>query len=41
MREDNIKMDLKKLECEDVNWILLVQDRNQWWAFENTVKNFR
>jgi broad specificity phosphatase PhoE len=32
--EDNIKMDLKE---EGVDWILLAQDRDQWWAVVNMV----
>jgi hypothetical protein len=31
--EDNMKMDLKEIEQEDVNCIHLAQDRDQWWAF--------
>jgi hypothetical protein len=36
--EDNIKMDLKKTECDE--WIHLAQNRDQWWALLNTVMNF-
>jgi hypothetical protein len=32
-------MDLKETGCEDVEWIHLGQDRNQWQAFGNTVMN--
>jgi hypothetical protein len=32
-------MNLKGTECEDVGWIYLAQDRDQWWAFVNTVVN--
>jgi hypothetical protein len=27
--DDNIKMDLKEIGCENVNWIYLAQDRDQ------------
>jgi hypothetical protein len=32
-------MDLKATKCGDVNWIVLVQDRNKWRAVDSTVKN--
>jgi hypothetical protein len=28
--EDNIKMDLKEIECEDVGWIQLSWDKVKW-----------
>jgi hypothetical protein len=37
--EDNIKMDLGKIGIDGANWILLAQDRLQWWAFVNMVMN--
>jgi hypothetical protein len=39
--EDNIKVDLREIEIDGVNWIQLAQDRVQWWAFVNTVINLR
>jgi hypothetical protein len=39
--EDNIKMDLRKIGIDGVNWIELAQDRVQWRAFVNTVMNLR
>jgi hypothetical protein len=39
--EDNIKLDLRERGIDEVNWIQLAQDRVQWWAFVNTVTNFR
>jgi hypothetical protein len=37
--EDNIKMDLREIGIDEVNWIWLAQDRVQWWAFVNIVMN--
>jgi hypothetical protein len=37
--EDNIKMDLREIGMNGVNWIWLAQVRVQWWAFVNTVMN--
>jgi hypothetical protein len=28
--EDNIRMDLREIEWEGVEWIHLIQDRDQW-----------
>jgi hypothetical protein len=39
--EDNIKMDLRKIGIDGVNWIQLAQDRVQWRACVNTVMNLR
>jgi hypothetical protein len=38
---DNIKMDLREIEWDDMDWIDLVQDRDQWMALVNTVMNLR
>jgi hypothetical protein len=40
-REDNIKMNIKGIAYEDVNWIHLAQDSVQWRALVNTVMNLR
>jgi len=37
--EDNIKMDLQEVGCEDKHWIELAQDRNRWRALVNVVLN--
>jgi hypothetical protein len=38
---DNIKMDLREIGCDDMCWIALAQDRNQWRALVNKVMNLR
>jgi hypothetical protein len=32
-------MDLREIEWDGMNWIELVQDRDQWRAIVNTVMN--
>jgi hypothetical protein len=39
--EDNIKMDLREIGIDGVNWIQLAQYRVRWRAFVNTVMNLR
>jgi hypothetical protein len=39
--EDNIKMDLREIGIDGVNWIRLAQDRFQLWAFVSTVMNLQ
>jgi hypothetical protein len=39
--DDNIKMDLREIEFEDVDWIHWTQDRERWRALVNTVMNLR
>jgi hypothetical protein len=34
-----IKIDLRKIEWDGVDWIELAQDRDQWRALVNTVMN--
>jgi hypothetical protein len=36
---DNIKMDLREIGCDGVDWIDMAQDREQWKALVNTVLN--
>jgi hypothetical protein len=38
---DNIKIDLREIGCDGVNWIDLAQERDQWRALVNTVINLR
>jgi hypothetical protein len=38
---DNIKMDLREIGWDGVDWIELAQDRDQWRALVNTVMNLR
>jgi hypothetical protein len=39
--EDGIRMDLREIGWEDVEWIQLAQDRGQWRAVVNAVMNPR
>jgi hypothetical protein len=32
--EDNVKMDLQEVGCEDMEWIDVAQDRDRWRALE-------
>jgi hypothetical protein len=38
---DNIKMDLREIGWDSMDWIELAQDRDQWRALVNTVMNLR
>jgi hypothetical protein len=38
---DNIKMDLREIGCDGVNWIHLAQNTDQWRALVNTLMNLR
>jgi hypothetical protein len=37
--EDNIRMDLREIGWEIVDWMHLAQDGDQWWALVNMVMN--
>jgi hypothetical protein len=39
--EDNIKMDLREIGIDGVNWILLAQYRIQWQAVVNMLMNLQ
>jgi hypothetical protein len=38
---DNIKMDLREIGWGGIDWINLVQDRDQWRALVSTVMNLQ
>jgi hypothetical protein len=38
---DNIKMELREIGWDVVNWVDLAQDRDHWRALVNTVMNLR
>jgi hypothetical protein len=38
--EDNIKMHIREIGYENVDWIHLAQDRVQWWALVSMVMTF-
>jgi hypothetical protein len=38
---DNIKMDLREIGWDGLDWIDLAQNREQWRALVNTVMNLR
>jgi len=39
--KDNIKMDVRELEWEGVDWMHLAQDREEWRNLVNTVTKLR
>jgi hypothetical protein len=39
--EDNIKMNLRRIGWDSMDWLELAQDRDQWRALVNTAKNLR
>jgi hypothetical protein len=38
---DNIKMDLREIRWDGMDWIDLVKDRDQWRALVKTIMNLR
>jgi hypothetical protein len=38
---DNIKIVLRKIGWDDLDWISLAQDRDQWRSLVNTVMNLQ
>jgi hypothetical protein len=38
---DNIKMDLREIEWDGVDWIGLAQDRDRWRALVSMVMNLQ
>jgi hypothetical protein len=39
--EDNIGIDLWEIQWEDVDWMHLAQNRDQWLALVNTIMNLQ
>jgi len=39
--EDNIRMHLREIRREVLDWIHLAQGRDQWWAVVNTVMKLK
>ena len=39
--EDNIRMDLREVDCDPGEWIDLAEDRDQWRAYVRAVMNLR
>jgi len=40
-REDNIRIDLRKIGGKIVDWVHLIQDRYLWQVLVNTLMKFR
>jgi hypothetical protein len=38
---DNIKIDLREIRWDSMDWIDLAQDKDQWRALANTIMNLR
>jgi hypothetical protein len=38
---DNIKMDLREIALDGMDWIDLAEDKDQWRALVDTVMNLR
>ena len=39
--ENDIKMDLREVRWEAMDWIDLAQDRDRWWPLVNAVMNLQ
>ena len=39
--EDNIRKDLREMGCDAGDWIVLAQERVQWWAYIKKVMSLR
>jgi hypothetical protein len=40
-QEYDIRMDLREIGWDSMEWIDLAQDRDEWWALVNTAINLR
>jgi hypothetical protein len=40
-KDQGVGMDLKEIRWDSIDWIDLAEDRDQWRALVNTVKNLR
>jgi hypothetical protein len=40
-RWEDIRIDLREIEYEGVDWTHLAQGRDQWWILVNTAMNVR
>jgi hypothetical protein len=38
--EDRTKMDLKEVGWGGIDWIVLAEDRDRWWALVNVISTF-
>jgi hypothetical protein len=38
---DNVRIDLGEIRWDDVDWIDVAEDRDQWRSLVNTILNFR
>jgi hypothetical protein len=38
-RWEDIRMDLREVQWEVVDWMHLTEDRDQWWALVKTIMN--
>jgi len=39
--EGNIRIDIKEVFLEDVNWMHLTENKDQWWSHKNKVQSIR
>jgi hypothetical protein len=39
--KDDIRIDLEEIEFDDVDWIVLAQNRGKWWVVVKMVMNLR
>jgi hypothetical protein len=40
-KEDNIKLNFRKVWLEGVDWVHLAQGKDRWWAFLRMIMNLR